>query len=278
MKLQRIWTRRVAPRLGAAAAQARALLGRPPVVHLYSIFWNEAELLPFFFRHYDALVDRYFLYDNGSTDASPALVRAHPRATLGSFEVKGYSFRLEARDFLSQCWKQSRGKADWVILVDIDEHLHHPAGKGYLAACQRAGVTLIPAIGYEMVSAEFPAADSRLADSAPLGARSNAYSKSCVFQPGAIREINFRAGRHRIRPRGHVVRPPKTELKLLHYKHLGEEYLVRRMAELRDRVTPQEQAQKLGVHYFKEAEELRRRQRWLLQAAVPALSDPLPAE
>ena len=33
-------------------------------VHLYSICWNDARILPYFFRHYDSLVDRYVIYDD----------------------------------------------------------------------------------------------------------------------------------------------------------------------------------------------------------------------
>ena len=28
------------------------------IVHLYTLCWNEAEMLPYFFRHYDPWVDR----------------------------------------------------------------------------------------------------------------------------------------------------------------------------------------------------------------------------
>jgi len=55
------------------------------IVHLYAQCWNDAWMLPFFFRHYDALVDRYFIYDDGSTDGTPTLLAGHPRVEAGRF-------------------------------------------------------------------------------------------------------------------------------------------------------------------------------------------------
>ena len=49
------------------------------IVHLYAQCWNDEWILPFFFRHYDGLVERYVIYDDGSTDGTLALLRAHPK-------------------------------------------------------------------------------------------------------------------------------------------------------------------------------------------------------
>ena len=51
-------------------------------LHLYALCWNEEKMLPHFFRHYDALVDRYFIFDNASSDRSREMLEAHPRVTL----------------------------------------------------------------------------------------------------------------------------------------------------------------------------------------------------
>jgi Glycosyl transferase family 2 len=70
-----------------------------PVVHLYALCWNEERLLPFFFRHYDPFVTRYFIFDHNSTDHSRQILKAHPRVTLGKFKVRGDSYISKARDF-----------------------------------------------------------------------------------------------------------------------------------------------------------------------------------
>lgn len=57
---------------------------------------------------------------------------------------------LPSLPLLETCWKESRGIADWVIATDIDEHRYHPDMYRYLAQCRPQGVTIIPALGYQM--------------------------------------------------------------------------------------------------------------------------------
>jgi hypothetical protein len=54
------------------------------MIHLYTVCWDEADMLGFFFRHYDPWVDRYVIYDDGSTDGSLDILRANPRVEVGS--------------------------------------------------------------------------------------------------------------------------------------------------------------------------------------------------
>jgi glycosyltransferase involved in cell wall biosynthesis len=101
-------------------------------VDLYTICWNEERMLPFFFRHYDALVDRYVVHDDGSSDATLSLLAAHPRVERRRFPRSvADSYVLSAQALHNTAWKESRGRADWVILTAIDEHLHHPDLPGY---------------------------------------------------------------------------------------------------------------------------------------------------
>ena len=56
-------------------------------IDLYCLCWNDARMLPFFFRHYDPLVERYVIYDNGSTDESLALLKENRKVSLRHFEI-----------------------------------------------------------------------------------------------------------------------------------------------------------------------------------------------
>ncbi len=51
-------------------------------VHLYTLCWDEADMLGFFFRHYDSWVDRYVVYDDGSIDGSLTILAGHPKVEL----------------------------------------------------------------------------------------------------------------------------------------------------------------------------------------------------
>ena len=65
---------------------------RKLIVHVYAQCWNEAEMLPFFFRHYDGLVDQYFIYDDGSDDGSSELLSIHPK--VDAQQVPAHRSRL----------------------------------------------------------------------------------------------------------------------------------------------------------------------------------------
>ena len=108
-----------------------------PSVHLYTVCWNEAEMLGCFFRHYDPWVDRYVVYDDGSTDGSVDILNAHPRVELRRFDrVEADSFVLSLKRIQDEAWKESRNQADWVVITAIDEHLwvQNRTMKDYLVA------------------------------------------------------------------------------------------------------------------------------------------------
>src|SRR5215475_9977343 len=98
-------------------------------------------MLGFMFRHYDGLVQRYVVYDDGSTDGSLEMLRAHPLVEIRDQTAYRHpgSRVLTAISLLDSCWQESRGDADWVFICDVDEHLHHPRIHDYLRACKRAG-------------------------------------------------------------------------------------------------------------------------------------------
>ena len=206
-------------------------------IHLYALCWNDARMLPFFFRHYDPWVQRYVIFDDGSTDGSLELLRAHPRVEVRRF-VRAHpeSFVLSELAHYDHCWKESRGTADWVIVTDIDEHLFHPDLAAYLAKCLEEGVTVVPAIGFEMLSEHFPNADELLCRTRRQGAPDAAMSKLTMFSPGAIEDIDYSPGGHVANPVGRVVAPARDEVALLHYKLLGLAYSTDRHAQLHARL------------------------------------------
>lgn len=223
---------------------------RKPVIHLYALCWNEAHMLPYFFRHYDSIVDRYFIFDNHSTDGSPELLRDHPRVTFEEIDFDGPSFVKAAQEFNNSCWKQSRGTADWAIVCNIDEHLYHTDLTGYLADCQRRRISLIRPKGYEMVSETFPTGGQLLCEQVRTGMRSRQMDKPQLFAPDQIDDINFLPGRHRARPVGSVRSPLNRPVKLLHYKYLGVTYMSERSSELRDRLRKDDIRNRWGHKYL----------------------------
>ena len=207
-------------------------------IDLYALCWNDADMLDFFFRHYDQFVQRYVVYDDGSTDRSLEILHANPKVEVRSVTLNSNrnSFVLSGMQVIKSCWKESRGVADWVICTDIDEHLHHPDLLAYLEACKNQGVTIIPALGYQMLSETFPRDDQLLRQSVTMGAPWVKMNKLGIFSPNAIEATNFALGRHTARPTGDVMAPERDELLLLHYKYLGFERTLRRHQECAPRL------------------------------------------
>jgi hypothetical protein len=227
-------------------------------VDLYSICWNEARMLPFFFRHYDAFVDRYIFYDDGSTDGTREILAAHPGVELRRFpRVVADSFVDSARRLHDSVWRESRGRADWVIITPVDEHLGHPDMPGLLVECRRHGVTAVPALGFQMVAERFPDGAGRLADTLRLGAPHPPMSKLSLFNPDAIEATNFLGGRHSAAPTGRVVYPDADTLANLHYRYLGLDYLQSRHELLRTGLGSGDAAAGFGAEYHRDTASLR---------------------
>jgi hypothetical protein len=163
-----------------------------------------------------------------------------------------------SREFWNNSWKEIRDQADWILACNVDEHVYHPDLHAYLKRCREEGVTLLPADGYEMVSMEFPAAQGRLCDEVRFGSPcrriaggiSSLYDKIMMFDTQAIRDINFSVGRHSADPVGRLVWPRKSELKMLHFKYLGLDYVVTRYAELRSGLPLQDGSLGWGSQYL----------------------------
>ncbi|MCW3476609.1 glycosyltransferase family 2 protein [Limobrevibacterium gyesilva] len=230
-------------------------------VWLYALCWNDARMLPLFFRHYDEWVDRYVLFDDGSTDATLDIVAAHPKVETRRFvrSVEG-SFVASATLLQNAFWQESRGRADWVVVTAIDEHLHHPDApdgmRGYLARCQAAGVTALPALGFQMIADAFPQPGVHLASTHRMGAPHADMNKLSLFDPNRIEATNYVVGRHAAMPAGQVVYPATDEVVNLHYKYMGLAYLAARHRELAGGLGVHDRARRWGHQYDWSAGEL----------------------
>lgn len=220
-------------------------------IDLYTRCWNDADMLGFMFRHYDRFVQRYVVFDDGSTDNSLEVLRSSPKVEVRPMpEYSDPDSRIASNlAVLESCWKESRGVADWVIVTDIDEHLHHPDIENYLRICKSHGVTIVPALGYQMMSEKFPREGCLLSDTLTIGAPWFVMNKLNIFSPDEIEATNFDPGRHSAAPEGNVVAPARDELLLLHYKYLGFERTRRRGEQSRSRQRKRDLAMKWGIQY-----------------------------
>ncbi|MCB1864762.1 MAG: glycosyltransferase family 2 protein [Chromatiales bacterium] len=227
------------------------------MVHLYALSWNDGRMVDYFLRHYEPFVDRFFIYDDGSTDGTRDTFAARDDVELRP-QLRRYpeSWVKSALHFYNECWMESRGVADWVFIVNLDEHLYHPRMRDYLSECRAAGVTAIPSLGFQMVSAGFPDTDVPLYRELTMGAPWSQMSKMQIFNPNAVIATNFGPGRHRARFEGDICIPQRNEVLNLHYKYLGLDRLHDRHGALRARLGPLDIQNRWGHRYHFSRQEL----------------------
>ena len=172
----------------------------------------------------------------------------------------GDSFVLSQRQLQNHVWKESRGRADWVVVTALDEHLHVPGQpmKAYLQQCRRHGVTCMFALGYQMLSRQMASADELLCQTRTRGAPFDEMSKLSLFNPDAVEETHFEVGRHLAAPTGRIKMPWRDRLLVLHYKHLGYDRAFHREAFLKTGLGPTDLANRWGVQYLRTEPEFKK--------------------
>lgn len=225
-------------------------------IHLYTICWNEIQLLPYFLRHYQEICDKIFVYDNGSDDGTQDLVAEHPLCELRHIDSQGQYHEGALLKVKGQFWKESRRTADWVICCDIDELLFHPHLLTYLRECQERGVTIPTPAGWQLLNSRFPTGGDQIYSEIKTGFPDPFYAKRIIFNPSAIDEMNYTPGCHSAAPVGNVIEHADPLLKLLHCKYLGLEYVTQRNALLAARLSEFNRARGFGHQYLTAPERL----------------------
>jgi hypothetical protein len=188
-------------------------------IHVYAVCKNEIEFLPFFIQYYKDIADKIVIYDNESTDGSREFIEKMPNC-----EVRTFKTNNELRDDIlmlikNSVWKESKGVADWVIVSDLDELIYHKRLTRKLSQFKAEGITIPNVEGFNMISDIYPKQGIDITLQVRRGAASKAFSKSIIFDPNKIEEINYGAGAHFMDPVGQICFG--GYLKLLHYKYLG---------------------------------------------------------
>ncbi len=227
-----------------------------PIVHYYAVCWNEEKMLPFMFQYYDRFVDHYTIYDNYSDDNSEEMIKRHGNADIVNFSMNGHIDDSIYQDIKNNCWKRSRGKADYVIVCDIDEFLYHPDITNALQELSKHHISFPLTEGNNMYSATYPTMGEEITNQVRQGVADSAYNKSIIFDPHRIVEINYLPGAHQAKPVG-MVKCNVHPLKVLHYKNLGLEYVLDRYHTLGKRLSEKNKEQGLGTHYLYPDEKIK---------------------
>ena len=195
---------------------------------LYTFIYNDEALLPFFLNYY-SFVDRMTFIDSGSSDKSMDIIKTFATPTAPTVRIcqTGLTWwdHEVLHEYRNNIWQDS--KYDYVLFPDCDEVFYHSLGLRDFLEESESDVFAME--GYEMVG-EFPLPGTKIT-SIRKGVPFYPYNKSTLFNPKC--DIYF--------PNAHL-RYTKTtnislgQVKLLHYRNLGFEYMKFRIQRERDRL------------------------------------------
>lgn len=245
-----------------------------PIVHYYAVCWNEEAILPWMFNYYGQFVTHFTIYDNYSSDKTEDIISNNPNAKIIKFGKEGHFDDSANQRIKNSCWKQSRGKADLVVVCDMDEFLYHADLENLLRRLCKDKVTFPTTVGYEMYGESIPKYDGhqQLTDLIQKGVRSEWLDKHIIFDPHRIVDTYFDPGAHHANPTGIVRRGTEdTTLKVLHYKNLGLDYLLARYRQLGERLSKFNIENELGTHYLAKQKEIEEQFKAGLAAAEPVV-------
>ena len=241
------------------------------IVHVYTFCYNEMVILQFVVDYLKTYADHVYVYDNGSTDGSVEFLKKFDWITVRNFETEGKNNTV-IKDIKNECWKESRGVADLVVVCDLDEVL---CAKDIRASLQRVidgGYTIIEPKWYTFVSEAMPIYEEGklLHENYPLGCL--CHGKVLAFDPNKIREINFTVGSHKCTPLGDVKyygQDKTDDIYCLHIcSNLGVDYKIKKYDMANKRRSKHDIESNHGIHYTQSPNRIRSEYNNMLKTAV----------
>lgn len=190
-------------------------------IELFTYTLNDEDMLPFFIRHYEPLVDKMTFIDSGSTDNTLKLIKKFNVIQTG---ITWWDWDAYHR-IKNTVWKQSN--FDLVFFPDLDEFLYKPKLREFLEA---NSYDFYQMEGYQMVSEEFPKKGTDILDIKD-GSPLPLHNKFSIFNP----KIDF------VFDNAHTITTKSTnickfKIKLLHYKYMGVKHMLKRAKLIKERV------------------------------------------
>lgn len=224
-----------------------------PVVYIYALCYNEAPILPFVIDYWKRYAARAVVYDNGSDDASLDILSQYDWIEVRHFDSDKFDDSVN-QHIKNECWKEARGKADFVQVSDMDEVLWSDTMQDELEKFKQSDAAVWNPHYYDLVTENFPEYDGILLHDID-GVRGwfNNTGKRILFKPDVIKDVNYSVGAHTMNPvsvDGSTVSYFGDEnINEFHLKQLGYDYTVNKYKSLHDRLSDVNKRNGWGFHY-----------------------------
>ena len=215
-------------------------------IHLYTLCWNEMDILPFVIDYWKRLpITKAVVYDNGSTDGSVEYLKRYDWIEVRHFDTNGMNDSVH-RDIKNKCWKESIGKCDFVIVCDMDEVLYSNNLISELSHMKENGYNVLGTPWYALCGDEKPEYKEglmlheivRTVYKQSMNRQYTDLGKFMLFDPNVITDMDYSVGCH--------ISHPKPELKLyksdsifaIHFdKGFGADYFIKRRKTMNERLS-----------------------------------------
>lgn len=240
-------------------------------IHAYTLCYNEQTLMPYFLRHYASFADEITIFDNESNDNTLSIIEDFKSKCDIPINVVTYKSDNQVNDskyiqLKNMTLKLSKGKDDWIFVLDTDELIYHPHIREYLE--QLSEYDVIHPKAYHMIGKELPTTDGQIYEEANNGVFDSYHSKPCILNTHRLNNISFDAGAHHLQSNAtRILNWDSNEIKLLHYKWLSLQYVINNYKRNASRLSDENKRHGWGFHYMWQEDKIRQEYDQMLQNA-----------
>lgn len=222
-------------------------------VHWYVLCYNEMDKLPLVVKYWENVADKVIVYDNESTDGSVEYLKQFPFVDVRTFKSENTMREDIHMELRNNIWKESRGKADFVIFGDLDEVVWSDDFVGILKKAKERGITLLEFPFVSVISDKEVSTDRFVHEQDVSFFRDKAMGQGKVnlFSPDDIKEIQYAPGAHKCSPTGNVKRERIADGSIctFHLDPLELTIYTKKMVKTFKRLSQVNKRNRWGTHY-----------------------------
>ena len=238
----------------------------------YTLCYNEEFIIPWIVQYWEKIIHdgvdlHVYVYDNYSTDKSVEMLSKYPWITIAYFKTEGQN-DLVQREIKSAAWKQSKGRADFVVVADFDEIIWGDSLVSELQYMKDNGYNVMGMKWYAFCGDEVPTYDSNkyLHQLVKKGykqyinhtSRWGHLGKFMLFDPNKVDDMGYSVGCHISNPTPRLDLYESDKVVQFHInKGFSEDYFVNRRKIMADNLSEVNRRSGMCFEYWKEEQASR---------------------